>query len=97
MRPAALLTLLVLAFTAAGCKSKCRQLSEKLCDCATNSIEKESCLRSASNDEGRVSVSDEANAQCAQLLPGCDCRAVNTPEGKVACGLAYPKPTPPLQ
>jgi len=29
---------------------------------------------------------------CASLYDGCDCHTVNTPQGRVACGIARPPP-----
>ncbi len=92
MRPLAVLTLLCLAFLGAGCKTKCRQLSEKLCECALNSIDKEACVRRASSEEGRLQPTDEQEAQCETLLSTCDCHTVDTTQGKVNCGLAWPSP-----
>jgi hypothetical protein len=83
----------------AGCKSPCRRLAEQLCECTTNSLERESCLRTVSNRESNVEVTAEQEALCETLIPRCDCRALdpstpgNTPEGvahaKRECGLAH--------
>lgn len=72
----------------AGCKGPCRQLSEKLCECAENTYQKENCLRRVSSENDRVAPTPEQEQFCAELLPGCDCHAVDTAEGKRACGLA---------
>ena len=71
-----------------SCKGNCRQLSEKLCDCFTNSAERETCLRRASSEEARVSPTADDEATCKTLLAGCDCHTIDTPEGKRNCGLA---------
>ncbi len=82
------------AFALAGCKSNCRQLSERLCECTINSVERDSCLRTASAAEGSNPPDAEAEVLCAHLLKpldgglGCDCRLIDTKAGKVACGLA---------
>ncbi|MFL5321509.1 MAG: hypothetical protein ACJ790_17740 [Myxococcaceae bacterium] len=84
-------TALLLVFSATtlvACKGSCRKLSEKLCDCARNTVERDSCLRRASNEESRVPVTPEDEATCADLLPKCDCNLINTPKGKQDCGLA---------
>lgn len=73
---------------ALGCKGQCRQLSEKLCECLPTSADRDACLRKASSEEGRVQPTPENEATCAALLPTCDCHAIDTPEGKRACGLA---------
>ena len=87
---AALLCLMLAALTLTGCKSPCRQLSEKLCDCAGNSTDKNSCLALASSKEGANPPNDVDNAYCSTLLPQCDCRLIDTTPGRVRCGLAYP-------
>jgi hypothetical protein len=78
-----------------GCKGACRELSEKLCDCSVTSLEREVCLRTASNDEALFEPTAEDEAVCEEKLPSCDCRSIqnaSTPEellaAKQACGLA---------
>ncbi len=92
MRPLAVIALLAFAVLGAGCKTKCRQLSEKLCDCTLNSVDKEACVRRASNEEARLQPTSEQEDSCASLLETCDCHTVDTTAGKVACGLAWPTP-----
>jgi hypothetical protein len=82
---AALVPLLAL-----GCKGSCRQLSEKLCDCQVTASAKTSCLQRVASEDSRIAPRPEQEAVCADLLPGCDCHQIDTPEGKVACGLARP-------
>ncbi|QSQ20198.1 hypothetical protein JY651_33705 [Pyxidicoccus parkwayensis] len=72
----------------AGCKGACRELSEKLCDCSTNSVEKELCLQRAAQEEGRVEPTPEDETVCEGLVDGCDCHNIETAEGKKACGLS---------
>jgi hypothetical protein len=84
-----LLPLFVVA-SLAGCKSHCRQLSEKQCDCAYTSTERTNCLSAASTHESGVILTAEDEATCEALLPQCDCRLIDTPEGKANCGLARP-------
>ncbi len=71
-----------------GCKGNCRKLSEKLCDCAPNSIAKDTCLQRAAQEDGRVSQTPADDALCNRLLQTCDCHSIITAEGKRACGLA---------
>jgi len=84
-----LLSVAVLAL-AAGCKGNCRQLAEKLCECKTNSTEKNSCLTAASQDESSYPPDAEQDQTCGALLEQCDCRLIDTPEGRVRCGLSRP-------
>jgi hypothetical protein len=85
----------------AGCKSQCRQLSERLCECTINSVERDSCLRTASAAEGSNPPTPADEDYCKELLkpadggPPCDCRLIDTKIGKVRCGLARPGPSDP--
>ena len=73
-----------------GCKTNCRQLSEKLCDCTTSTTEKTACLQVASTKEGgAMGVVTQADEDlCQALLTSCDCRLIDTPAGKERCGIA---------
>lgn len=79
---------LVLSFAAAGCKSACRQLSEKMCDCMASSYDRNTCLQRAATNDGLAMPTEADNARCAELVDVCDCRLVDTPEGKQKCGFA---------
>jgi hypothetical protein len=81
----------VLLFGAA-CKGDCRKLSEKLCNCAANTADKNTCIQTAATEQGRVGTTPQDEQVCAALYDGCDCHTVNTPQGKVACGIARPPP-----
>ena len=88
-----LLVLLIACLGLAGCKSQCRQLSERLCECALNSNEKSNCISRAGNAEGANPSNYEQEDFCRSKLQypdqgGCDCRLIDTLEGKVRCGLA---------
>jgi hypothetical protein len=83
-----LLSLFLSGFVFAGCKGNCRQLSERLCDCAGSTSLQSSCLARAANEDGRISPSPADDARCAELLKTCDCHTINTAQGKVNCGLA---------
>ena len=75
---------------ATGCKTSCRQLTEKMCDCTNSSFERTSCLQQAANKESNASVpvTAEDEATCEALLDECDCRLIDTPSGKQRCGFA---------
>jgi hypothetical protein len=91
-----LLVIAISLLVIAGCKSNCRQLSERLCECSINSVEKDACLRTASAAEGSNPPSTDDEKTCMALLKpddggvGCDCRLIDTKAGKVRCGLARP-------
>lgn len=85
------LTAAVLCASLSGltaCKTTCRELSEKLCECALNSVEKQACQQRAADEEARVEPTAEDEIACEAKLEACDCRAIETEEGKKACGLA---------
>lgn len=79
---------LALVVLSAGCKSPCRQLSERLCECQQSSFDRNTCLQRAASAEGVASVTAADNEACAALVQECDCRLVDTPEGKKKCGFA---------
>ncbi len=90
MRHAVLLALTSLLLVTSGCKSQCRLLSEKACDCTVNSNDRTNCLTRASQQDSTFNSSPTAEDEdrCEALLETCDCRLVDTPAGKMRCGLA---------
>jgi hypothetical protein len=87
-----LLLLLVVGLGLAGCKSQCRQLSEKLCECELNSNERTNCVSRAANAEGANPATTAQEDFCRSKLQAgpdqCNCRLITTTEGKINCGLA---------
>jgi Tfp pilus assembly major pilin PilA len=89
MRLAVLAVLSSLFLLSTGCKSSCRQLSEKLCDCTSSTTERTACLQQAANKENATTiVTAEDEATCQGLIAQCDCRLIDTASGKERCGLA---------
>lgn len=88
MRQVVLLSFAALLLATSGCKSQCRVLSEKLCDCTTNTTDKTACLSRAASQEANNPPTPENEVTCQALYPDCDCRLVDTPSGKMRCGLA---------
>jgi hypothetical protein len=91
------LLVVVLALFAVGCTGKCRQLSEKACECSINTYVRDSCRRTVAANESNFPTKPSDEDYCATLLDKCDCRLLDTPEGKVNCGLAWPKDLPVTQ
>jgi hypothetical protein len=105
MRRSVAITLLSSALLAlAGCKSPCRELSERLCDCV-ESFQRDSCIRAVAEEENRLEPTDEQLELCEQRLDTCldpddeatdtederqaFCRRLETEAAeKQACGLA---------
>ena len=95
-----LLLLLTVCLGLAGCKSQCRQLSERLCECSLNSTERSNCVANAGTKEASNAATPQEEDVCrAKLQPGlptsCDCHLIETAAGKIRCGLAR-DPNPPL-
>ena len=89
MRQVVLLALASLLLVTSGCKSQCRLLSEKACDCTVNSNDRTGCLQRAATQEGAFPPDDKQEDLCEELIAQCDCRLVDTAAGKMRCGLAY--------
>ena len=101
---ALLLPLSVLAL--AACKSPCRELSERVCECRESRFERELCRQNASTNEGRLEPGPDAEAVCEQRLAECPdpaegnrtelCEELEkSPERKAACGLTSPPAAAP--
>ena len=88
MRHAVLLALTSLLLVTSGCKSQCRLLSVKACDCTVNSTDKTACLQRAATQETTFPPTAENDDRCEKLIEQCDCRLVDTAAGKMRCGLA---------
>jgi hypothetical protein len=88
MRHVVLIAFASLLLATSGCKSHCRLLSEKLCDCTTTTTEKTSCLSSAAQKESNFPPSATDEVTCEGLVDTCDCRLIDTPSGKQRCGMA---------
>ena len=104
LHPALLLPLSLLAL--AACKSPCRELSERVCECRETRFEQELCRQNASQNEGRLEPGAEAEELCEQRLAECPdplegdrvqlCEELEKdPARKLACGLSAPAPAQP--
>jgi len=82
--------LIMVLLVLAGCKGPCRKLSEKLCECEEHKPAKEYCQQRVADKESLYPPTDAEEAGCKLLLDGCNCKEIDTAEGKVACGLARP-------
>jgi len=79
---------LLAAFALAGCSNPCIKLAEKICECQTNTVDREACNQRASNEKAQIDLTRTDEDRCAALVDKCDCHALATPEGKRNCGLA---------
>ena len=87
-RPMRLLLVAFLLVATSGCKSHCRLLSERLCDCTSNTTDKTACLSRAATQEANYPPNADNEVSCQALFDNCDCRLVDTQSGKERCGLA---------
>ncbi|OJT22156.1 hypothetical protein BO221_23750 [Archangium sp. Cb G35] len=96
MRRATAITLLCSSLLAlAGCKSPCRELSDRLCECV-EAFRRDECIQLAADRERSIDTTDEDLALCEERLDTCTvnrndrttCDLLLTDEGKAACGLA---------
>ncbi len=104
MRPIlAALALAVLAATAAGCGSACKDLGYRICECQPVGPLRDSCNNGVNTQlgQGTQPPTSADQAYCQEKLATCPdpavdltaCDKLNTAEGKAACGLAYPAGT----
>ena len=88
MKPLFAVIVIAASVMLGGCKSPCRHLSERQCECQQSSFDRNTCLQRAATQESTVTLTATDNARCAELVEACDCRLIDTPEGKVKCGFA---------
>ena len=88
MRSVVLTALASLLLVTSGCKSACRQLTEKQCECTSSNTEKTACLQRASAQETLYTPDPDTENRCTELLVTCDCRLTDTQAGKERCGFA---------
>ena len=99
MKRLALLALACLGL-ATGCGSNCKDLGDRICGCQTTTSAQDTCKTQVSNELKAQNITDAEEAHCEALLKTCTdspdgtsiCSTLQTPEGKVACGLADPVP-----
>ena len=85
----------LLCLLASGCKNKCLELAQMICECQPTTTERDTCNQQASDQGSKVQVSPTDEQRCADLMSApppnnCDCHALDTPEGKLRCGMARP-------
>ena len=95
-RIAALVAGLAALALAAGCSTSCQDLADKICNCIQEGPNRDACTNRVKNvlKSGPYRPSGTDEAYCESLLGQCShdnfCYWLNTEDGKVACGLAYP-------
>lgn len=90
---------LTATLTGAGCGSACQDLGDRICSCQPAGSVRDSCKSSIRNELGNVvNPGDDQQKACETLLRTCpdfeahpdQCRNLDTVDGKVACGMAFP-------
>lgn len=71
-----------------ACGSNCLNLAKKICDCQPTASQRDTCNTEATNQKGLIDITAKDEEVCAVALKNCDCRLLNTPEGKVECAQA---------
>lgn len=71
-----------------ACASDCLKLAQKLCDCESTATERDTCNAAASSQKSLIDLTAADEEACSAALDSCDCRQLDTPEGKAACALA---------
>jgi hypothetical protein len=86
---------------ASGCSDPCRDLGDLVCNCNPGGMSEETCKQQVENIIDDVGPTESQEELCSDRLDDCDggnpdgvgfCEWLDTEEGKVACGLAYPAP-----
>jgi hypothetical protein len=79
---------------AAGCRDACLSLADQICSCQPDETSKGNCNLQAKSAESTFAVGKADEQFCQQKLDAnaCNCTALNTPEGRAACGLVITSP-----
>jgi hypothetical protein len=99
MRPPRLFTVaaVVALALATGCSTHCQDLANRICSCTLEGPSRDACEKQA---KSQLKGSGADEAFCAEKLATCAdqangatlCEILNTEQGKVDCGIAYPSP-----
>lgn len=92
--PVKLLRLLACVLTvslAAGCGDACLSLAKQICQCLPDDGNRAACNQRAQQSEADIPVRAQDEAFCQKQIDAhaCDCRVLNTPEGRVGCGQSF--------
>ncbi len=100
--PALVLVAVALAAAVVACSSPCQDLAVRICGCQPLGALQTTCVASVKNQlsNGSQQPTSADQQYCQALLATCPdpnndpdagvCHTLASPEGKVACGLAYP-------
>ena len=76
---------------AAGCGDACLSLAQQICSCQLDQASVDGCNQRAQQATAIFPVRSADQKYCQGQLDShaCDCTKLNTPEGRVGCGIAY--------
>ena len=90
-RPLILAASMLTVLLANGCGNACFKLADQICSCQVNDTLKANCQQRARDQEAIFNVQSQDQQYCQSILDSgkCDCKKLDTPEGRVNCGMAY--------
>lgn len=94
--------LAAVALLAAACTSPCQELGNRLCECPPIGTARDTCERQVDDQLNGLDPGQDQQDRCDAWLRSCHepsgaafCEWLETPDAKVACGLANPaSPSP---
>ena len=90
-RPLLLAASLLTLTLAAGCGDACLSLAQQICRCQLDQASVDGCNQRAQQAKAIFPERKADQTFCQHQLDtnACDCTKLDTPEGRVGCGLAY--------
>jgi hypothetical protein len=94
LKPLLLLAFVLTVTQAAACGNACLKLADQICNCQPDDVLRSGCQAQVREQEKIFSIRNEDEQRCQAALDSnaCTCDRLTTPEGRTACGLAYPTP-----
>jgi len=91
LRPLLLAASLLTLGLAAGCRDACLALAQQVCSCQPDQSSVDACNTRAQESKAIFPERSMDQNYCQGQLDAhaCDCMKLDTPEGRVACGVAY--------
>ena len=92
MKPLLLALCVLTLCLAAGCGDACLSLAQQICSCQPDQPSVDGCNQRAQEAKAIFPERSQDQKYCQHQLDtsACDCNKLDTPEGRVGCGIAYP-------
>lgn len=92
--PAQALRLLVCVLSlslATGCGNACLSLASQVCQCQPDDGNRAACNRRAKEQQVNFPITKQDENFCEKQIDShaCDCKVLDTAEGRVGCGIAF--------